>query len=73
MFKSVNFNIFDENLQDIVYGEKTGSQKENAGRAERKTEKLVRAVSEIVIRPITERRLERERERSNKGEKLCRT
>ena len=33
MFKTVNFNIFEENLQDIVYGKKSVPHEKDAERA----------------------------------------
>lgn len=61
MFKSVNFNIFEENLQDIVYGKERVSRTEENNRAETKTARLVKKVREIIIRPLNETRFDRDR------------
>ena len=61
MYKSVNFNIFEENLQDIVYGENRASRTEKNNPAEKPREKTTQNLTEIIIKPITETRRERER------------
>lgn len=64
MFKTVNFNIFEENLQDIVYGEDTASRAEKNRSAERNAENITRKSTEIIIKPLTDTRLEVERKRT---------
>jgi hypothetical protein len=63
IFKTVKFNIFEENLQDIVYGKERASQAEKNNQAERRTERLVQKVDEIVVRPLNEKRFDSDRER----------
>jgi hypothetical protein len=63
-FETVNFNIFEENLEDIVYGrERASLEMHKTNEPERKTERLVQKVDEIVIRPLNDRRFDGERER----------
>ena len=62
-YKTVNFNIFEENLQDIVYGERNAARKENNNAAKTLREKATQKLREIIIKPITERGAEGERRR----------
>jgi hypothetical protein len=50
MYKSVSFNIFEENLEEIVYGENSVSQTENT-ELEKKT---VVVIGEITVPKIAE-------------------
>jgi len=62
IFKTVDFNIFRENLQDIIYGENRASQTEKNNPAEKPHEKTTQKLTEIIIiQPITETRRDRER------------
>ena len=62
IFKTVDFNIFRENLQEIVYGEKRASQTENRNPSLQHREKTTQKLTEIIIiQPITETRAEREK------------
>jgi hypothetical protein len=62
MFKTVDFNIFRENLQQIVYGEQRAAQAEKDNSSENRREKTTQKLTEtIVIKPITETGTERER------------
>ena len=63
IFKTVDFNIFRENLQEIVYGEKRASQAENRNPSpQQQREKTTQKLTEIIIiQPITETRAEREK------------
>jgi hypothetical protein len=62
MFKTVDFNIFRENLQHIVYGEQRPAQAEKDNPSENRREKTTQKLTEtIVIKPITETGTERER------------
>ena len=62
IFKTVDFNIFRENLQEIVYGEKRASQTENHNPSPQQREKITQKLTEIIIiQPITETRAEREK------------
>jgi len=55
MYKTVNFNIFEEILEEIVYGKKTAAQTENVAPAKKTT---VTKIGEITIQKITERKTE---------------
>ena len=52
MFKTVNFNIFRENLQDIVYGKDSVLNPKNKNSAKEYVGKTSRKSTEIVIKPI---------------------
>ena len=64
MYKTVNFNIFEENLEEIVYGKNSASKTENDNPAEKTTAKLVRKISEIIIKPLNEKKSESEGNRT---------
>jgi hypothetical protein len=50
MYKSVSFNIFEENLEDIVYGENSVPRTENND----DDEKTVMVIGEITIPKIAD-------------------
>lgn len=58
-FKTVNFNIFEENLQNIVYGEKRACEIERAYRAEKRNEKTVQKTTEIIVKPLNKEDFQR--------------
>jgi hypothetical protein len=64
MYKTVNFNIFEENLEEIVYGKNSASRNEKNNPAEKTTAKLVRKISEIIIKPLNEKKSESEGNRT---------
>lgn len=55
MYKTVNFNIFQELLEEIVYGEKTPVQREETAAAKKTT---ITKIGEITIPKITGRNTE---------------
>lgn len=64
MYKSVSFNIFEENLEDIVYRDNSVFQKPNDDPAgEKKAEKITGKSTELIIKPLVDLRPERESER----------
>ncbi len=64
MYKSVSFNIFEENLEDIVYREDSGFQKQKDELPEKYEEKITRKSTEIIIKPLVDLRPERDTERN---------
>ena len=60
-FETVNFNIFEENLQELVYKEKSAPQSENREAAEKRVKKVVRKLKEIIIKPLTKKASDREK------------
>lgn len=60
IFKTVDFNIFRENLQEIVYGEKRAADtKKGVGAEEPQREKVTQKLTEIIIiQPLNETRTE---------------
>jgi hypothetical protein len=55
MYKTVNFNIFEELLEEIVYGKKSAAQTETVAPAKKTT---VTKIGEITIQKITDRKTE---------------
>jgi hypothetical protein len=53
MYKTVNFNIFEELLQEIVYGKQSAAQTEKAAPAKKTT---VTKIGEITVQKITEQK-----------------
>jgi hypothetical protein len=53
MYKTVNFNIFEELLEEIVYGKKSTAQMENVAPAKKTT---VTKIGEITVQKITEQK-----------------
>lgn len=53
IYKTVNFNIFRENLQDIVYGKDSVFHPKNNNSAKEDFGKTNRKSTEIIIKPIT--------------------
>ena len=64
MYKTVNFNIFEENLEEIVYGKNSASKTENDNPAEKPTARLVRKISEIIIKPLNDKKTDSQRKRT---------
>jgi hypothetical protein len=60
MFKTVSFNIFEEDLQDIVYGS-TPALKADDKIPANKTVEISRQSREIIIKPLNDGRLDREK------------
>lgn len=58
-FETVNFNIFEENLQEIVYGEKSACEKERKYKAEKQGGITIQKTAEIVIKPLNKEGYER--------------
>ena len=63
MFKSVKFNIFEENLQNIVYGEKRAREKEKIYRTEKNGGKTIQKTGEIIIKPLNKENFQRRTEK----------
>ena len=55
MYKTVDFNIFEELLEEIVYGKKSAARTEIVAPAKKTT---VTKIGEITIQKITERKTE---------------
>lgn len=55
MFKSVSFNIFDENLEDIVYGDEFDARKENDKQPDKAVERSIQKTTEVIIKPLNDR------------------
>jgi hypothetical protein len=58
MFKSVSFNIFDENLEDIVYRDEFDVPKESDNQPDKAVERTIRKTTEVIIKPLNERRFD---------------
>jgi hypothetical protein len=54
MYKTVDFNIFEEHLEEIVYGKEADSRRSEYRTANRTVEFTVQTVGEIVVKPLTE-------------------
>ncbi len=59
MFKSVNFNIFDENLEDIVYRDDFDDREKRDIQPDKIVEKTIRKTTELIIKPLNERHFDR--------------
>lgn len=59
MFKTVNFNIFRENLQDIVYGKDSALRPKNKNSAKENFGKTNRNSTVIIIKPINVQKFDR--------------
>lgn len=55
MYKTVDFNIFEELLEEIVYGKKSAARTEKVAPAKKTT---VTKIGEITVQKITERKTE---------------
>ena len=55
MFKSVSFNIFDENLEDIVYRDDFDVREDKNKEPDKAVEKNIQKTTEIIIKPLNER------------------
>ena len=55
MFKSVSFNIFEENLEDVVYKNDYAVKEEKNVQPDKAVEKTVQKTTEIIIKPLSER------------------
>lgn len=55
MFKSVSFNIFEENLEGIVYREDFNVREEKHTQPDKAVEKNIQKTTEIIIKPLSER------------------
>lgn len=55
MFKSVNFNIFEENLEEIVYRNGFDEPEKKDVQPEKIVEKTIQKTTEIIIKPLSER------------------
>ena len=60
MFKSVSFNIFEENLEDIVYRDNSSAQAEKNSSPEKNIEKITERKTEIIIKPLNFQKFDRE-------------
>lgn len=59
MFKSVSFNIFEENLEDIVYRDGASIQMEKSSSPEKNVEKMTERKTEIIIKPLNFQKFDR--------------
>jgi hypothetical protein len=55
MYKTVDFNIFEELLEEIVYGKKSAAQTEEAVPAKKTT---ITKIGEITVQKITDQKTE---------------
>jgi hypothetical protein len=62
MYKTVSFNIFEENLEDIVYRNDSASPADDKIPAENTVEKITQQSREIIIKPLNDQRPDREKE-----------
>ena len=62
MYKTVNFNIFDEKLEDIVYGRNSASEADDEIPASKTVEIISKQSREIIIKPLNEDRPDRTKE-----------
>lgn len=62
MYKTVDFNIFQEHLEEIVYGKEAASRRSEYRTENKTVEFNVQTVGEIVVKPLNEttRNLQRE-------------
>lgn len=58
MFKSVSFNIFDENLEDIVYRDDFDVRQEKNTQPDKVVERTIQKTTEIIIKPLNEQRFD---------------
>jgi hypothetical protein len=63
MYKTVSFNIFEENLEDVVYRNDSGFQRKETHLPEKDAEKNARKSTEIIINPVVDLKSGRESER----------
>lgn len=68
MYKTVSFNIFEEHLEEIVYGKESVARRREYLSEDESGENLTRKPTEIIIKPLNADW--REREEQNKGRKL---
>jgi hypothetical protein len=61
MYKTVSFNIFEENLEDIVYGDNSVMKADDKIPAEKTVEIISKQSREIIIKPLNDQRLDREK------------
>lgn len=59
MFKSVSFNIFEENLEEIVYRNNFAEQEEKNIQPDKVIEKTIQKTTELIIKPLNERHFDR--------------
>jgi len=63
MYKTVNFNIFEEHLEDVVYGENSAARRREYRSAGAETaETPARKSAEIIIQPLNHERYDRRNE-----------
>jgi|GEM_PF-6157318 len=61
MYKTVSFNIFEENLEDIVYGKDSASEADDKITANKTVENISKQSREIIIKPLSDERPDREK------------
>ena len=61
MYKTVSFNIFEENLEDIVYGKDSASEADDKIPANKTVENISKQSREIIIKPLNDERPDREK------------
>lgn len=61
MFKSVSFNIFEENLEEIVYRDDFGIREEKNTQPNKIVEKTIQKTTELIIKPLNERHFDQYR------------
>jgi len=52
MFKTVSFNIFEEQLQEIVYGKNSNVRDSEASPANSKPRLTVQITSQVIVQPL---------------------
>jgi hypothetical protein len=62
MYKTVSFNIFEENLEELVYGRASACETEKNDPAEKNAERKKQRSTEITIRPLNDQSSDRARE-----------
>jgi len=59
MYKTVNFNIFEENLEDIVYRNDSSLRTDDKIPANKTVEIISKQSREIIIKPLNDQRPDR--------------
>jgi hypothetical protein len=67
MYKTVSFNIFEENLEDIVYGNDSTLHADDKIPANKTVEIISRQSREIIIKPLNDERLDRAQQSPEKA------
>jgi hypothetical protein len=59
MYKTVSFNIFEENLEDIVYNDKSTLRADEKIPANKTVEIISKQSREIILKPLNDERSDR--------------